>query len=287
MVSRRRQRHELAELAHLAEEAKFPARLVFRKPGQPVPVPSVVHWKVGHFSAIVGQANGRYRVEDTLSAGQTIWVTQSGARRGGERLFPRPGRHAGQPGWRTVERAEADGVWGKGGTMYTRIGGRRRRARELPELRRAARSAATTSRSSAVSITLSDTPVGYDPPIGPSTRTTITYNQREDSQPANFSYFNVGQKWTLNWLGYVTDDPTNPGGSVSIYLAGGGAFYYGGYYSGAMTPRRASSLPWTSTARSWCSSRKARSPTSAGSRTAASRSTPSPTAVRAIRATSS
>jgi hypothetical protein len=82
---------------------------------------------------------------------------------------------------------------------------------------------------STVSLTLSDTPVGYSPPIGPSAKTQISYNQRADSQPANFSFFNVSQKWTLNWLSYVTDDPTNPGASVSRYIAGGGAYYYSGY----------------------------------------------------------
>lgn len=82
---------------------------------------------------------------------------------------------------------------------------------------------------STVSLTLSDTPVGYRPPIGPSANVTITYNQREDSQPQNFSFFNVSPKWTLNWLSYVTDDPNNPGANVSRYLAGGGAYYYSGY----------------------------------------------------------
>ena len=82
-----------------------------------------------------------------------------------------------------------------------------------------------------VSLSLSDMPVGYTPPIGPSANVQITYNQREDSQPANFSYFNVSPKWTLNWLSYVTDDPNNSGASVSRYMAGGGAYYYSSYQS--------------------------------------------------------
>lgn len=45
-----------------------------------------------------------------------------------------------------------------------------------------------------VSVSLTDQPVGYAPPIGPSAKVTIAYNQREDSQPANFSFFNVSQK---------------------------------------------------------------------------------------------
>ncbi|MCP3463511.1 hypothetical protein [Bradyrhizobium sp. CCGUVB23] len=68
---------------------------------------------------------------------------------------------------------------------------------------------------STVSRSLSDKPVGYSPPIGPSAKVQIVYNQREDSQPAVFSFFNVSPKWTLNWLSYVTDDPGNAGASVS------------------------------------------------------------------------
>jgi hypothetical protein len=47
-----------------------------------------------------------------------------------------------------------------------------------------------------------------------------------------FGFFNVSPKWTLNWLTYVTDDPTNPGANVTRYLSGGGAYYYSGYQSG-------------------------------------------------------
>jgi len=77
-----------------------------------------------------------------------------------------------------------------------------------------------------VGLALSDTPVGYAPPIGPSAKVSLTYNQREDSQPANFSYFNISPKWTLNWLSYIEDDPTSPGANVMRTLPGGGAFHY-------------------------------------------------------------
>jgi hypothetical protein len=34
----------------------------------------VVHWKLGHFSAIVGEANGLYKIRDWLSRGRGLWV---------------------------------------------------------------------------------------------------------------------------------------------------------------------------------------------------------------------
>src|ERR1700679_3428831 len=55
------------------------------------------------------------------------------------------------------------------------------------------------------SLQLTDTPVGYKPPKGPDAHVSITYNQREANQPANFSFFNVSPKWTLNWLTYIQE----------------------------------------------------------------------------------
>jgi hypothetical protein len=37
----------LAEIGQLAAKAGLPYHLVFRKPGEPVPMPAIVHWKVG------------------------------------------------------------------------------------------------------------------------------------------------------------------------------------------------------------------------------------------------
>ena len=80
-------------------------------------------------------------------------------------------------------------------------------------------------------LVLTDWPVGYAPPKGPSAKVEINYNQQEASQPANFGFFNISQKWTFNWLTYIQDDPTSPGTSVSRYLPGGGADLYTGYDS--------------------------------------------------------
>ena len=78
-------------------------------------------------------------------------------------------------------------------------------------------------------LNISDTPVGYTPSLGPGVYTTVTYNQREANQPAVFNTFNAGQKWTLNWLSWIQDDPTSPGTQVLRYVAGGGGWDYSGY----------------------------------------------------------
>ncbi|MGC1302357.1 MAG: RHS repeat-associated core domain-containing protein [Caulobacteraceae bacterium] len=251
----------LAEVGRLADQAKFGYRLIFRQPGQPVPQQAIVHWKVGHFAAIVGQANGRYHVEDPVFPGQEIWVTPAAldAEASGYFLVPEDAPNAA--GWRSVGRGEAGRIWGRGPTNGPRPGGAGDPNANGPGAPGSSSPAAPQSpapwangpnssgegepgddpgscplcayniKESSVSVSLSDTPVGYVPPIGPSAKVSISYNQREDSQPAVFAFFNVSPKWTLNWLSYVTDDPTNPGASVTRYMSGGGAFYYTGYNS--------------------------------------------------------
>jgi RHS repeat-associated protein len=93
----------------------------------------------------------------------------------------------------------------------------------------------------AVGVTVSDQPVGYTPPKGPSARVTITYNQREADQPAIFNTFNISPKWTLNWVTYIQDDPINPGANVMRYRPGGYASLYSGYSSatGSFAPEEA------------------------------------------------
>lgn len=88
------------------------------------------------------------------------------------------------------------------------------------------------------SLNIRDTPVGYTPPLGPKVETTLTYNERETLQPTTFDSFNVGQKWTLNWLSWIQDNPSAPGSQVLRYVAGGGGWNYSGYNAstGAFAP---------------------------------------------------
>jgi RHS repeat-associated protein len=253
----------LAELGKLADQAKFAHRLVFRKPGQAMPQRALVHWKVGHYSTIVGAANGRYHLRDQVFPGGELWVTQAALDSEASGYFLVPTDTPLDADWRIVDSKEAAKVWGKGGTTGTspgqvnggptannQGGGPHGGPNGNPNWRQPNGPGGPKNEpgnngnnncklcvydvvQSNVSVTLSDTPVGYSAPIGPSTTVTITYNQREDSQPANFNFFNVSSKWTINWLDFVVDDPTNPGASVSRYMPQGGASYYAGYNAGS------------------------------------------------------
>ncbi|KVF14464.1 peptidase C39 [Burkholderia vietnamiensis] len=219
----------LAELEQLAGNAKFASRVVYRQPGQAVPVPSIVHWNVGHFGAILGHANGRYHVQDPVFAGDGLWTKDKALDTEASGYFLIPASTPLQPGWRVVAKEEAESIWGKGPTSAVQPGDANDPTANNGPNNCNSPMCGYDIKEATVGVTLSDTPVGYVPPIGASMKVKVTYNQREDSQPANFTFFNVGQKWTLNWLTYVTDDPTNAGGNVSRYLPGGGAYYYTGY----------------------------------------------------------
>jgi len=80
-----------------------------------------------------------------------------------------------------------------------------------------------------VSLRISDTPVGYAPPRGPSMFFNVTYNQREAFQPTTFSFSNLGPKWTINWLSYIEDDPTNPAATAYPAVSGGGRDTFDGF----------------------------------------------------------
>lgn len=239
----------LEEVSQLADKVKLDHQLIKRSAGQKVPVPSIVHWKVGHFAAVVGVANGRFHIRDSVFDGSDMWVTQAALDEETTGYFLVPKDVTGDPGWQQLGASDALKVWGKGPTSATRIGDAGDPNASDPDpdsplpnspwlgLSRPGSSGECplcvyNIKESSVSVSLSDTPVGYEPPIGPSMKVRISYNQREDSQPQNFNFYNVSPKWSLNWLSYVTDDPTNAGANVSRFLSGGGSFVYKGFDAG-------------------------------------------------------
>ena len=223
----------LAQVARLADKADLKYRLVKRQPGEPIPIPSIVHWKVTHFAAIVGEDGDRLHLKDP-TFGTDLWISRAAldAEASGYFLVPKD-TAAGQP-WRPVSLAEAKTPRGMGYTSSSEAGATTPKDdTECPKTCDGKDTAPGLVQYDVhgmlVSLNLRDTPVGYRPARGPSAEVTFTYNQREAYQPATFGYFNVGPKWTLNWLSYIQDDPLTAGASVLRAVAGGGAVLYGGY----------------------------------------------------------
>ena len=239
----------LDQVAALATQAHSTHEIVFRRPGQPIPVPSIVHWKVSHFAAIVGQDGDRFHIEDP-TFGRDLWISRGALESESSGYFLVPARQEASLVWRPVGNAEAGQVRGMGFTSFQQFG-----ANLLSELKKllgpcSSGMCVANTTMLTVGVHLEDTPVGYSPPKGPDAHIKVVYNQREDSQPATFGWFNVSPKWTLTALAYIQDDPTSLGANVMRYAAGGGSVAYVGYVTatGAFTPetRDASVLVRTS-----------------------------------------
>ena len=233
----------LAQLAQLASRNGLPADAIRRGPRQPIPVPSIVHWRIGHFAAVLGEVQGRYRVADPALGGE-LWMTREAleAESSGDFLIPRS--DGVQVPWQVLGAREAARVVGGGYTSGNQPNQTSNDdptdcddpcAQDTPKGMPRYR-----VHSMLVSLNIRDTPIGHTPPVGPPVPVTLTYSQREANQPTTYDFFNFGHKWTLNWLSYVQDDPQFPGSRVMIYLPDGGSREYAGYNAGtgSFTPEQ-------------------------------------------------
>jgi YD repeat-containing protein len=224
----------LDQMRELAGQLGMPMQAAKRTTTTAVIVPALVHWKAGHFAALVAERDGRYLIQDP-TFGDELWVTRNALDDEGSGYFlVREG--ALPSGWEGISREEAATIWGKGNT------GTATPEETTPESEKAKECKCKDGKcggmadynfhSLLVSLNLMDTPVGYTPPRGPSVDFTVTYNQREAFQPQIFSYSNLGHQWTFDWLSYIEDNPGNPNESVTAYRRGGGRETYSGFNPG-------------------------------------------------------
>jgi RHS repeat-associated protein len=230
----------LDQVAALAAQAKLPYKLIYRTPGQPIPVPAVINWNVHHYAAVIGTLNGAYDVMDPTFGGARMVITAKAidAESSGYFLVPAAVAAANpNSGWRSVDpaSAEAKAVYGMGAPGWEQPHNTQPSNKKTgcPEKSPNASVGSVAPESKGmcaynihaalVSLNLVDGPVGYAPPKGSPVFVNITYNQREAFQPAVFSNFNVSPKWTLNWLTYISDNPQNPGIQPIRHISGGGA----------------------------------------------------------------
>ena len=219
----------LPQVAELSGKVGLNYQMAFRNPGAGFLVPSVVHWKVGHYAALVRKAGDLYELQDPTFGNKT-WATKEAleAETSGYFLVAAGALPAG---WRAVDEKEGATVWGKGLTVRNdpqhicveRPGHRRHvsGARHWHGGRQGSFDGRQPKPNRQ--------PVGYAPPVGPAVTFTVRYNQRDGLfQPANFNYGNLGPQWTSDWFTYITDNPTNILADVNLYVGGGGQRTYTG-----------------------------------------------------------
>jgi RHS repeat-associated protein len=238
----------LSDVAKLAAKLGMSMQVAKRSPGAAFLVPAVVHWKLGHYAAIVGVRDGKYEVHDTTFGGAEFLISGSTLDRESSGYFLVP---AGPlpSGWVSVPASESAQVFGRGNTQNSdstawgddascsnsalsaagggdcgSAGGGYSDLNGGEELSLGEGMTVPSVKAMEVSMTLADTPISYVPPVGPKMPFTVLYNQRDDTQPATFTYGNFGPGWTYGFLSYLT-----PGASTStVYERGGGVetFHY-------------------------------------------------------------
>lgn len=218
----------LPQVAELSKKIGLDYQMAFRESGDFV-VPSVVHWKVGHYAAILRKVGDIYELRDP-TFGTTTWATRAAldAETSGYFLIP------GGPlpaGWRAVDENEGAAVWGKGMT-----GGNDTQHIAKNDLQTFGFCPASDvgmpivrAHLMDVNLNLTDTPLSYSPPVGPPARFTFRYNQRDVFQPGNFNFGNLSALWTSDWFTYITDNPNNALADVNLYVGGGGQRTYIGF----------------------------------------------------------
>lgn len=253
----------LAQVLKLSGELEMGYRAAKRIQGAKVLLPAVVHWKAGHFAALITEKDGRFLVQDPTFGGD-LWITQRALDEEASGYFLVPddsqrgtkgiesqnlqqeatdGTENGDSpqacptlpdGWRAVSNQEAATVWGKGSTSDNdRKATREIDLKNCPNLQGGEGMAAYAFHLMTVNLNIVDTPVGYRPPRGPAVQFRVTYNHREGDRSSPFTYGNLGNLWNYNWLSYIQDNPavTN---DVTLYARGGGALLFD-YDSGAGT----------------------------------------------------
>jgi RHS repeat-associated protein len=224
----------------------------------PFVVPSVVHWKVGHYAALVRQEGDRYLLEDP-TFGNSVWATRKAleAETSGYFLIP-PGDLP--RGWRGVDAEEGASVWGKGvpggndGDVYTpndlQTGG------SCPVVGMPVASVHLMT----VNGSISDTPLAYTPPVGPPVRFTFRYNSRDlyateglfgghywnglgntnvyrsvNDMPPRHIFISPFTRMTHDWHSYLIDSPQSPLADVKHVVGGGGARTFKGFNTNSQT----------------------------------------------------
>jgi RHS repeat-associated protein len=215
----------LAQVEKLARDLKMDFIAAKRRPGAKVIVPSVINWKAGHYAAVLREQSGGFLVKDPAAGGDML-VSQAALDAESTGYFLIPSSTSLPKGWQLVSDRNAARIWGSGGTASHDPSGTKPNDDKAKDCPTSNGMAVYNFHLQTVSLNITDTPVGYEPPVGYPIRFTVTYNQREYYQPQSFNYSNLGSKWTFNWLSYVQDTSTNQSADVILYVAGGGAESY-------------------------------------------------------------
>lgn len=227
----------LVQLKDFAAKSGLKLQMARRSPGAKLILPAIMHWKVGHFAAITSFAEGRYRLKDpTFGESGILALSQKAIDSQSDGYFLVPEGKL-EKGWKAVANTEGETVWGKGNAQSRDNNKTPQCPRQNPSGGCPKGMAVASAFSMNASLSISDEPLTYSPPIGPEMSFVTTYNYNQGQQPATFTFTNLGPDWNINWLSYMTIDVSN---KITLRVRGGGYEIYNYPY----TPDVISKLEW-------------------------------------------
>ncbi len=214
------------QVAELSRQLGMNCQVAFRSSGAEIILPAVVHWKVGHYAAMIARDGNLLRTEDPTFPNKTWFSDNALDEEASGYFLVRPGPLPS--GWREVSDAEADQVWGKGPTNQCYEDAESGLDHKLKVCRAPGKGmAAWNINLLLASLHFEDTPIGYTPPLGPAIDFTVSFNSAALRGLASGPpYSHIAPDWRINWMEYVTDDPMNPAGDIRLTGGEGGALTF-------------------------------------------------------------
>jgi len=243
----------ISELLALAKTNGLAVEAVRQPAGAPLVVPSIVHWKLNHYAAIMQEKNGRYLVQDPTFE-HNVWMDEDtiNAESSGDYILPKESVPAG---WQELSPSEGNKIYGKGyngifkdtadlgpppcwpkckdyedsnndppsandGKSNNGVPGKKcppdPGLLDLPSQDNIAMPGWYVSEPY-ITLWLEDTPLLYHESYDRWMELTILYQSRH--QPLDSNFPNFGPGWGFNWEGYLETDGS---GTYQDFLAGGG-----------------------------------------------------------------
>ncbi len=219
-----------AQVKDWAKEVGLNYQLAKRSKGASFITPSVVHWKLDHFAALLSEENGKYHLQDpTFDSNGQLWISADALEKETDGYFLVPADKQLPQGWTLASEEEAKSIHGKGNAT-SRTG--KDCSKYAPktgmctceECEKNNGMPTADAYSMLTTLHIADTPLSYSPPIGPTIDFSFDYNHLQPDQPSTFTFTNLGQNWNFGWLSYLTVDS---GSNVaSVRIMGGGTEVY-------------------------------------------------------------
>ncbi len=218
----------------IAKAMKLDYQVIHRPPGGgKLPVPAVMHWKFGHYSALLEEKDGQYLLVDRL-LGFNGWVSLDTLTNEISGYFLMP-RGKIPTLCRPVFEEEASKVCGKHCSH-----GRPPFGESVPDGNSTSGGDSCQGgevgmpvysfQTVATSLLVQDTPLAYHPPVGPSIALTLSYREM-DTWPDSESqreYGHFGSQWSHRYCAFVVWESSNlyTGSEVRCRVPGGGTEAY-------------------------------------------------------------